>query len=161
MTHKQKNMYPPMFLFLGILLFFGCKEVSKQKLYTKKGDLDDVKLILKVLDSNCISVESVLDLWVEDLHHMPPNGKAINGKEELRNYLEIERKHGYANMKHEIGELYSYLEIVLMSGQVNGIYYPKDSSSPIPFKTKNLFVFRRTTNNSLKIWKVIWNMTPN
>ena len=54
--------------------------------------------------------------------------------------------------------MHSYDEIVVMHGKVTGMFYPSDMQKPVAFSTKNMFVFRRMEDNSLKIWKVIFNM---
>lgn len=63
-------------------------------------------------------------------------------------------------MTHEIVDVFPYDEIVLLRGQVMGTVHPKDGKAPFKFRTKNLFVFRRTADRSLKIWQVIYNYSP-
>ena len=86
-------------------------------------------------------------------------GKFNSGKKALGAFLKIQRNQGIAEMKHEILEIEPCGNIVIMRGQVTGIYHPNDKSPSIAFKTKNLFVFQ-ATEGTLKIKKVIYNSAP-
>ncbi|MEM7551369.1 MAG: hypothetical protein AAF363_16935 [Bacteroidota bacterium] len=121
---------------------------------------EEIKSILKIQDDNEVSIKTKLDVWVDDLVHMAPNNDVVNTKSDLSEYLNKQNEFGYADMEHQVVEIFPYEEIILMRGKVVGKFYPKNGDSPIDFKTKNLFVFRRT-EEGLKIWKVIYNMSPN
>ncbi|MEM1137468.1 MAG: hypothetical protein AAGI07_16635, partial [Bacteroidota bacterium] len=126
-----------------------------------QNDIASIKSILKVLDDNDANIDIKLSVWVDDLIHMAPNNVAITNKADLSNYLQEQNSYGYSDMKHEIIEVSSYDDIVLMQGKVIGTFHPKDNGNQVAFETKNLFVFRRLSDGSLKIWKIIYNMSPN
>lgn len=134
--------------------------INKKK-SNKVKDIESIKSILKVLDDNNATMQAKLDIWVDDLVHMAPNNKLINNKTDLSNYLENQNEFGYSDMEHQIIEVFPYEDIVLMRGRVLGLFYQKNNENPTKFRTKNLFVFRRQEDNHLKIWKVIYNMSPN
>lgn len=142
-----------------ILISIQCTDNTDTPIYTKEQDQKSVMAILKILDDHSIITEEKMHLWVDDLVHMVPNQKIITNKNKLIDHIKEEKKYGFADMKHEITELHSYKEIVVMHGKVNGIFYPANNGAPNKFSTKNLFVFRRMQDNTLKIWKVIYNMT--
>lgn len=128
-----------------------------------KGDKQSIrhqiKTVLAVLDNNELSIEEQLKVYAKDVVHMAPGNKFHIGKKALRNFLKKEREQGTADMKHEILELEHHGKIVIMRGQVNGIYHPKDERPSIAFKTKNLFVFK-SEDGRFKIRKVIYNSAP-
>jgi len=128
---------------------------------TPRDNLDwkKVKEILSVLDDQAISVDEQLKVYLEnDLEHFAPRGRKITTLSELKSHLLESRASGTMKIKHTIEKLNSFSEIVLMTGKTNGVFKPKGTDVFHPFETKNLFVFKRTEDDSLKISKVIWNM---
>jgi len=119
-----------------------------------------IEAILSVLDNTKISVEQQLEVYADDIVHMAPGHKLNVGKKALVNFLRNQREQGEAKMKHEILEIEQQGNIVIMRGKVNGIYYPRNESLPIKFRTKNLFVFD-SKEGALKIKKIIYNSSPN
>lgn len=146
-------------LIIGVVFFMSCKKDINEKTISKQEDIETIKAILKILDDNEATIETKLSVWVDNLVHMAPNNDIITDKKALAQYLEEQNSYGYSDMTHQIIEVDSYPDMVLMHGQVTGAFYPKNNNSSIDFKTKNLFVFHRLKDNSLKIWKVIFNMT--
>lgn len=131
---------------------------SKLKIDAK--DEEKVKKILQTLDDTTMSTEDKLSIWSDELTHMAPNNKVITSKGELKKYLEEEEGNGKVSMTHKIIELTSYEEIVIVRGKVTGTFTSRNTNIKTSFKTKNLFVFKREPNSSLKIWKVIYNHSP-
>ncbi|PRX55038.1 hypothetical protein CLV81_3444 [Flagellimonas meridianipacifica] len=118
-----------------------------------------IEAILAVLDNNALTVERQLEVYTDDVVHMAPESEANIGKEALSKFLKEQRKYGESIMKHEILEMEVYGSVIVMRGRVTGRYHPKNNTSPMPFVTKNLFVFRQV-DRDLKIGKVIYNMSP-
>lgn len=118
----------------------------------------EIKAILAVLDNNEISKEEQLRVYSDDIIHMAPDHEAITNKKDLLIYLNQQKEFGQADMEHQIIEYSQHEAIVILRGQVVGDFYPSDGSARVPFRTKNLFVFKRV-NGVLKIWKVIYNKT--
>ncbi len=118
-----------------------------------------VETILKVMDNPNLSVQEQLEVYTDDIVHMAPGSELNYGKEALGNYLKEQRQNGEVSMKHEVLEIEQQGDVVIMRGQVNGIFYPKNESAPMEFRTKNLFIFDNKEGN-LKISKVIYNMSP-
>ena len=119
-----------------------------------------IKAILRVIDDNNADSETMLSVYADDVVHMAPDEPAHIGKAALGQHLQEAKKHGHADMTHEIVEMVPFENIILMRGQVTGTYHPRDGATPFAFQTKNLFVFRREPEGSLKVWKVIFNMSP-
>ena len=139
--------------------FLQCRCLDKIPEFSLEEDQNSVQEILKILDDHSISTEDKMMVWVDDLIHMAPNHPLISDKPTLVAHIEKEKEYGFADMKHEITEMHSYAEVVVMHGRVTGTFYPANKEKPNAFSTKNMFVFRRMKDNSLKIWKVIFNMT--
>ncbi|MEW7292896.1 nuclear transport factor 2 family protein [Aquimarina sp. 2304DJ70-9] len=120
----------------------------------------EITKLLKVLDDNHIEVKEQLNVYSNDIVHMAPNNPVITNKEDLKHYLEEQRKYGTTEMKHQIVEIEPLGNKILMRGMVTGTFNPSNGEKPFEFKTKNLFVFEKI-KGALKISKVIYNISPN
>ncbi|MGD1947147.1 MAG: nuclear transport factor 2 family protein [Croceivirga sp.] len=118
-----------------------------------------IEAVLSILDDNEISVEEQLKVYADDVVHMAPQAPVHIGKEVLGQYLKQQRQYGEAKMTHRIVEIESFQDIIVMRGEVTGVFYPENKAPSITFKTKNLFVFA-LSDGALKIKKVIYNNTP-
>lgn len=118
-----------------------------------------IKEVLFILDNNEISKEEQLKVYAEEVTHMAPNQEAITNKADLLEYLKQQQTYGYSDMKHKIVEYEDYGNAVVMRGYVEGTFHPSNGGEGIPFRTKNLIVFKKE-NDALKIAKVIYNMSP-
>ena len=141
------------------LLSIQCEPQQETPEFSVTEDQKSVEAILKILDDQTITTEDKMEVWADDLVHMAPNHPIITGKPALIAHINNEKNYGIADMKHQITEMHSYGEIVVMHGKVTGTFYPANGDASNTFSTKNLFIFRRMQDNSLKIWKVIFNMT--
>lgn len=146
-------------IIIVMLLFIQCDNRLETQKYSKEQDQKSVLAILRILDDHSISTEDKMEVWVDDLVHMAPNHTVITDKTSLIKHINNEKQYGNVDMKHEITEIHSFEKIVVMHGKVTGTFYPANKDTSNNFETKNLFVFRRMEDNSLKIWKVIFNMT--
>ncbi|MEM8969222.1 MAG: nuclear transport factor 2 family protein [Bacteroidota bacterium] len=156
---KLKRSYTNCFAVVMLIFLARCQPATDELSYNAQNDRAVVQAILSVLDDNDVSLEKKLEIWVDDLVHMAPGYPTNTDKDALRRHLEEQQTYGYADMTHEIIELDSYPDLVLMRGRVIGTFYPANQDAPVPFRTNNLFVFRRLEDNSLKIWKVIFNQS--
>lgn len=146
-------------LLMSILVCTQCKNHKEDESFSKNQDQKSIQKILEILDDHTISTKNKMDVWVDDLVHMAPNHPLITNKASLIKHINNEKQYGFADMKHEITEIHSFEKIVVMHGKVTGTFYPVNEGASNTFETKNLFVFRRMKDSSLKIWKVIFNMT--
>ena len=119
----------------------------------------EITTILKTLDNNDISIDEQLKVYADDIVHMAPNNFAIQNKQDLKTYLEQQRSYGTSQMTHKMISYEKLGKTVIMIGAVSGTFLPKNQEKHIPFKTKNLFVFKRI-HGHLKISKIIYNMSP-
>lgn len=144
-------------------LFYGGTfvRIVDGKSESEKGDKASINSILKVLDDNTASMEAKLSVYSDDVVHMAPENIAITNKADLRTYLEEQNGYGYAEMTHKIIDFETYEDIVVMRGQVTGTFHPRNNGASSLFRTKNMFVFKRQKDGSLKIAKVIYNRSPN
>ncbi|MEM8927337.1 MAG: nuclear transport factor 2 family protein [Bacteroidota bacterium] len=118
-----------------------------------------IEAVLSILDNGNISVEEQLGVYADDIVHMAPGSEAHIGKGALGPYLTLQRQNGEVKMKHEILEIETFDDRVLMRGQVTGTFRSKNGTPPVAFRTKNLFVFI-TQEGTLKIKRVIYNSSP-
>ncbi|MEN8797935.1 MAG: hypothetical protein ABF293_01725 [Flavobacteriaceae bacterium] len=178
MKFNIKNLVPSKwhYLFMAFLILSSCKPLSAQgssntdagedpiKLNTmnanQQSDKESVIQILSVLDDHDASMADKLALWSDDLVYLAPGQEAIASKESLEAHFEEQNIHGHSEKEHKILELYSYDEIVMVRGQIDGTYYPKGPGRPAQFRNKTLFIFKRQPDQSLKIWRAMYNHEP-
>lgn len=141
-------------------LYYGGTFVRLPSGGARAKDLAAIRAILRTIDDNDADLATKLSVYADDVVHMAPDNAFITNKADLSRHLEASKQHGRADMTHHILQAASYDDIVLMRGEVTGTYHPRDGSSPSPIQTKNLFVFRRYPDDSLKIWQVIFNFAP-
>ena len=130
------------------------------RVHSDKPLRQEIEDVLDILDNNKISKEEQMVAYAENIIHMAPNQEVISNKKDLLAYLNQQKTYGYADMEHRIIELNQYDDVVIMRGEVIGVFHPSNGGEGIAFRTKNLFVFERI-NGALKISKVIYNMAPN
>ena len=123
-------------------------------------DKEQVIKILADLDNTTIAPEKQLENYVSDAVLLAPELFEIRGKKALHEHLS-----NYANgvdlsMTHSLIELNSFAEVVIAQGKVVGYVRPHGKEEVWPFETKNIIIFRRQSDQSLKIWKVIYNAAP-
>jgi ketosteroid isomerase-like protein len=161
---------------MAFLILSSCKPLAAQgpshpdqeedpiKLNTmnanQQSDKENVIQILSVLDDHEASMADKLALWTDDLVYLAPGQEAIASKETLEAHFEDQNRHGHSEKKHQILELHSYDQIVMVRGQIDGTYYPKGAGRPAQFRNKTLFIFKRQPDQSLKIWRAMYNHEP-
>lgn len=138
------------------LILLSCVDNTYRD-YSEELDKKMVLAILENLDSNTLDPDAKLSVYSEEIIHMGQGNHAITNLDDLRTMLIEERKWGHSEMKHEVYEIHSYEDHVIVRGGVKGTWFAKDGSNQMPFETNNLMTFKRTDNNNLKIWHVIFN----
>ena len=91
---------------------------------------------------------------------MPNGALAIEGKPAYRKHVEEFYASGTIRIQHQIIEVYSYPEVVIVRGRAVGSYTPPGGQTANTFETKNLFVLRRIANGELQVWQIIFNDSP-
>lgn len=146
--------------FMALALFavtvFSCNSGSHDE-YSVDNDKKMVSEILENLDSHTLDIDTKLSVYSEDIVHMGQGKDAITNLKDLRAMLIEERKWGHSEMRHEVYEIHSYKDHVIVRGGVKGTWFSKDGSNKMPFKTNNLITLKRTAKGELKIWHVIFN----
>ncbi len=146
---------------LSILFFFFCnKNHSQNSTFSPvsfKGDTVRVKEIFKNIDNDSLDWDAKMSVYADDVIHMAQGNRAVIGKDSLRKVLESEARYGHLVMTHQIINLDSYEDIVVVRGKVTGNFYSNNKGEASPFETNNLFVFDRMKDGNLKISKVIFN----
>ncbi|OEJ99900.1 hypothetical protein BFP71_10150 [Roseivirga misakiensis] len=134
---------------------------NPSKTFSEERDKEKVLEILKILDSHTIDVDTQLSVYSDDVIHMGQGSPAISNLKDLKAMLIEERKWGHSEMKHEAYEIHSYEDHVIVRGGVTGTWFAKDGSTQMPFKTNNLITLKRTEDDELKVWHVIFNRIEN
>ena len=128
------------------------------RLTPNQGIETEITEILRVLDDPDLPKEQQIAVYAEDVTHMAPNNEVITNRSDLLTYLNRQKEYGHSKMEHQIEEISSHGDVILMRGKVEGTFYPSSGDADVNFQTKNFFVFTRV-DGKLKISKVIYNLT--
>ncbi len=178
MTYNITSHVSAKWIFLLMVFYFAvsCKPLSAQPSMpidesnnphshnrmhnSQQTDKQQVKDILSVLDDHTAPMANKMALWSDDLVYLAPGQEPLTSKKTLEAHLEEQNSHGHSEKTHKILELHSYEEIVLVRGQIDGTYYPKGAGRPAQFRNKTLFIFKRQPDQSLIIWRAMYNHEP-
>jgi ketosteroid isomerase-like protein len=95
-----------------------------------------------------------------DIILMPNGGAAIEGKAAYLQHVKDFYASGTIRIRHEVIEVHSFAEVVIVRGRAVGTYTPPGGGNTNAFETKNMFVFRRLADGRLEVWQIIFNDTP-
>lgn len=125
-----------------------------------KNDESAVKKILLDLDNTSLTTEQQLQNYLSNAVILAPQQKEIRGTKALHAHLTEFKKNTNLKINHQIIELESFGEVVVLQGKVLGRVYSPESENYSNFETKNVIIFKRDDSNALKISKVIYNLAP-
>lgn len=100
---------------------------------------------------------SFLDYILDDAVFMPPDGPAIVGKRLIASWYGDLYDKFIVEMTHEPLETDVFGDIIIHRGNARGTMTPRTGAEPIAFDNKYLFVLRKQSDGSLKIWRAIFN----
>jgi ketosteroid isomerase-like protein len=95
-----------------------------------------------------------------DIILMPNGGAVIEGKAAYLQHVKDFYASGTIRIRHEVIEVHSFAEVVIVRGRAVGTYTPPGGGTTNAFETKNMFVFRRLADGRLEVWQIIFNDTP-
>ncbi|MEM7762683.1 MAG: nuclear transport factor 2 family protein [Pseudomonadota bacterium] len=121
---------------------------------------EQVLTILAALDDQTLPVASQLALYSDDIVLLAPDAPAVRGTEALRAHLTAFAGNTGLTIRHELRHLDITADVVIAEGGVIGEVASQDDAPPYRFATHNLIVFKRHSDDSLTIWKVIYNAAP-
>lgn len=144
---------------LGALaLLMGCSSLNQ--LPPHQSDAALVAPILKALDDRSLSVEQQLSNYTDTAVVLVPGETEHRGLDALRVHLGSVGDGVELVTRHEVVELQSFQELVVVQGKVIGRALPQGAEEWFHFETKNLILFERQLGGGLKISRVIYNMAP-
>lgn len=100
-----------------------------------------------------------IKVYSEDVVHMAPENDLVREKNNLLAYLKEQAAYGYSEMKHNVIEFSEHVDVIIIRGELKGVFYPEDGDKCINLQAKNLLVFDRIAKE-LKIKKVMYNRSP-
>lgn len=109
---------------------------------------------------NAAEIETYLKAVAEDIIVMPADERAVEGKDAYRAHLLKSLASGHLAIRHEVIQVSSFAEVVVVRGRAVGSFTPPASTTSFPFETKNVFLFRRLKSGDLQVWQVIFNRNP-
>lgn len=141
---------------LGILLS-GCisQTPSEDEIRTQ------ILEIFKAADAqNAEGLGDYLSYLDKDVTLMPHDHAQVTGISEYKQHVLNGWEAGTTVLTHQLIDFDSFEDVVVARGRAVGTFQPSGSEQIYPFETKNLFVFKRTPGGALRVWRVIFNMTP-
>jgi len=123
-------------------------------------DRAQLEAILAAHDRLQPGIDEYFKSVAEDIVLMPNGAHAIEGKAAYRKHVEEFYASGTIHIRHEAVQVHSFAEVVIVRGRAVGTYTAPGQQTVNAFQTKNLFVFRRTADDKLLVWQIIFNDTP-
>ncbi|HTU65281.1 MAG TPA: nuclear transport factor 2 family protein [Steroidobacteraceae bacterium] len=124
------------------------------------GDRARVEAILALHDKLAPAIDDYMAAVADDLMLMPNGGPLVEGKAAYRKHVADFYASGTIHIRHEVLEVHSFAEVVIVRGRAVGSYTPPGGGATNTFETHNLFVFRREADGKLKVWQIIFNDAP-
>jgi ketosteroid isomerase-like protein len=100
---------------------------------------------------------SFLDYILDDAVLMPPDEPAIVGKRLIASWYGGLYGQFFVEITHEPLETDVFGDIIIHRGNARGTMTPRTGAEPVEFDNKYLFVLRKQTDGSLKVWRAIFN----
>ncbi len=142
---------------VGLVFLAGC---ASEPRFNATSDRQSVEEILADLDDLSLSPKEQLKNYTKDSVILVPNKKEIKGSNALLSHLSDFGEGVDLSISHQIVEFNAFKDIVIVQGRVVGTAKPDNDPNTYPFETKNIILFKRTKDDELKIWKVIYNAAP-
>lgn len=156
-THYGANDQPTGWFYGGTFVRLSRRETDRQKVAAIFARHDEV---YRHADDVGPGLDAYLRNVADDVILMPHDARAIEGKPAYRRHIEESFADGRMTIRHELIELYSFAETVIVRGRAVGTFTPRGQTVVHSFETKNLFVFRRTAGGELQVWQIIFNHSP-
>jgi len=123
-------------------------------------DKSAIQAIFAAHDKLAPGLDEYMRSVADDILLMPNGGKIVEGKAAYRQHVMDFYASGSIQIRHEIVEVHSFLEVVIARGRAVGTFTPPGGGATHSFQTHNLFVFRRLENGELRVWQIIFNDAP-
>ena len=129
---------------------------------TRQEDMVAVSRMLVTLDRLAAEgdVAGLLEYISDDAVFMPPGSNTIVGSRQIGAWFGEVFDDFNVEISHEPLETDAFGSIIVHRGDVTGTLQPKSGAASIAFDNKYLFVIRKHTDDSLKIWRAIFSNNP-
>lgn len=123
-------------------------------------DRRQVQAILAAHDKLQPGIEQYFASVAEDVLLMPNGAASVEGKPAYRRHVEEFYASGDIHIRHEVLEVHSFAEVVIVRGRAVGTFAAPGQQAVQSFETRNLFVFKRAPGGKLQVWQIIFNYPP-
>jgi ketosteroid isomerase-like protein len=148
------------FLAVALSAWFATLAHAAPKPPDFQGDKARVEAIFAAHDRLQPGLDEYMKSVADDIILMPNGASAIEGKPAYLKHVREFYASGTIQIRHQIIEVYSYPEVVIVRGRAVGSYTPPGGQTANTFETKNLFVLRRLASGELRVWQIIFNDAP-
>ncbi len=145
---------------LGLLLsliLFGCSHRAALNVESDK------QQVLRIFESIDKQVDGFQEHWAataDDIVYQAPGRPTVEGKEAYKKQAIEFFTGGSLEIRHELVALESYSDVVIVRGRASGRFQPPGGTIVHSWKTKNLFVFRRSDSGKLRISQITVTTEP-
>jgi ketosteroid isomerase-like protein len=147
------------FVLLAVGLALACAAEDEGTPQRAEADVEAVEEMVVELDkvTGEGDLEALLSFLTEDFVSLPPGEPPIVGRETLRSHHQPLFEAFELDIVHEPVETSALGEVVIQWGNCRGSFRPKGGGDAIPVDQKYLFVFKKQSDGSFKIWRLIFN----
>ena len=144
-------------IFLGSvlsLLLLGCTQPSELDLE------NDRREVLRIFESIDRQMDGIDEHWAatsDDIVYQAHGRATLEGKEAYQRQALEFFSGGSMEMQHELVDLESYSDVVIARGRASGRFQPPGDTVVHSWRTRNMFVFRRSQAGQLLIRHIMVN----
>ncbi|MGF1543916.1 MAG: YybH family protein [Parvularculaceae bacterium] len=142
----------------AVVLLTSCAHQTSS--FDDARDARRVRAIFEDLDDRSLPAGEQIRNYTDDVVLLEPDEPEVRGLDALEARLSEFGRGVDLATSHEIVELTSFDDIVVVQGKVTGTAQPDGDPNAYAFETKNIIIFKRSRDGGLKIWKVIYNAAP-
>jgi ketosteroid isomerase-like protein len=144
---------------LAVGLALACATEDEGVTRQAEADVEAVEAVVVELDKITTEgdLEALLGYLTEDVVSLPPGEPAIVGKEALRSHHRPLFEAFEIDIVRQPVETTPLGEVVIQWGNGIGSFRPKAGGDAIPLDQKYLYVLKKQSDGSFKIWRAIFN----
>lgn len=139
------------------LFLFGCGHTAE---LNPESDKQQVLRIFESIDKQVAGFDEHWAAISDDIVYQAPGSATVEGKAAYKKQAIEFFTGGSLEIRHELVELESYSDVVIVRGRASGRFQPPGNTTIYPWKTRNLFVFRRADAGKLLISHITVTPAP-
>jgi uncharacterized protein (TIGR02246 family) len=158
----MKKLFMLLPLVLLLCFTFSCQkaeEVAEEPVVDVEADIEAIRSVSQEISRtwNENDFEGYMALMDEEAMVLLANGPTLKGIEEIRSLYSNSFSQNSFDVKTATEEIHVGGDIAFSRDTWTGSANPKDGSEPIVFDNKTIFIYKKQTDGSWKIWRNMYN----